>query len=113
MLWKQLFFLAAVMASPAFSAPAPQSKVPSSQQLTCTPNNQGVDVCCDQFGGCIFRKDLGPEFADRIVNKRAPEPKNLNCTPNNQGAIVCCDEFGGCAFKEGKSSCASLSFDKF
>lgn len=20
--------------------------------VTCTPNNQGVNVCCDSFGGC-------------------------------------------------------------
>lgn len=23
--------------------------------VTCTPNSQGVDVCCDQFGGCELR----------------------------------------------------------
>jgi hypothetical protein len=56
MLWKT-FLLVAIcsMATPILSAPAPQRKVPSSQQLNCTPNGDGAEVCCDQFGGCIFR----------------------------------------------------------
>jgi len=27
----------------------------SSQRLNCTPNSNGVEVCCDQFGGCSLR----------------------------------------------------------
>ncbi|KAH8726606.1 hypothetical protein GQ44DRAFT_725808 [Phaeosphaeriaceae sp. PMI808] len=102
MLWKQSFILAVVLALPAFAAPAPQRKVPSSQQLNC----DAAGVCCDQFGGCVFRKDLRPEFEDRIVNKRDPEPQRkvpssqqLNCNKNNQGVDVCCDQFGGCILR--------------
>ncbi|KAH7021960.1 hypothetical protein EDB80DRAFT_673614 [Ilyonectria destructans] len=64
--------------------------------LTCTPNNQGVNVCCDQFGGCILQNKLR-SLQNDSVEKR--EPTAVTCTPNNQGVDVCCDQFGGCELR--------------
>ncbi|CAI6341772.1 unnamed protein product [Periconia digitata] len=106
MLWKQLLFTTAFLASSAVAAPqfknSAGKNVPSSQALTC---NDGV--CCDQFGGCILQNDLG-DFADRVVNRRSPSAQFRNSegenVPSSQALScndgVCCDESGGCVFEK-------------
>jgi hypothetical protein len=41
--------------SPEFEDRIVNKREAEPQALNCNKNNQGVDVCCDQFGGCILR----------------------------------------------------------
>jgi len=77
------------------SAPHPLADVfrRNSQALFCEPNNQGTEICCDQFGGCVPRSQLDPIFEDRIVNQKR-EPQAIVCDGD-----ACCDQFGGCEFR--------------